>query len=375
MALSWTVTKEQLLSVMSVLDMVPSRPGILSSEFIRVAKITDNAISFCLSSEICGTVSLKGIGSWPLKKEFFLDRRLFLPFINAAKIIKSKSDFVFTESENQLVIRQGKRVAKFNKGTDVQGYGELEKKKALASIELDDVTKGLVTCARECATTDSSVPELNCVYIKQRKDTLELYATQQKMMYKAATQVKAKMIEPIPFPLYLVNLLTSTHLKRIEWRTKEVVLWFDCGCLWQTVSSKARQHFPFDAINKRMLEAEEMLVSFKVNSIRFGDIMARIGSYLGSVRRIEWILNLKAEKGALEIELTTHLPQGLFRERIKLDTPVKQSFEIDWPLDKMLPIFTYISAYEKDITVCFSKEGRGYLKTKHIQLLIARREK
>src|SRR5690242_5501401 len=93
----WLVDREILLDAIEVLGLVPSRPGIVTSEYICI-KPGKKFIRMILASEVYGFVDIKGSGKWPFPKNIYIDKRLFDPFINAARNIKSKSNFIFKKT-------------------------------------------------------------------------------------------------------------------------------------------------------------------------------------------------------------------------------------------------------------------------------------
>src|SRR6266404_9357298 len=102
----WEIKREDLLAGLQILDMVPEKLGIPSSEFFWV-RGKGSEVRFSVASYISGEIVIKGKGEWPVHKDFFIDRRVFLPFVYAAREIKNKNLFQFEHKGKQLVIRHG----------------------------------------------------------------------------------------------------------------------------------------------------------------------------------------------------------------------------------------------------------------------------
>lgn len=376
MSKTWEIGRDKLLEPLEVLDLVPSRPGLPSSEFIMVERAGKNGdIIVHLASEVTGTVTLKGDGKWPFEKPFYLDRRVFLPFVRASKDIKTKAPFKFTANEKQLVVKNGKRKAEFDGQPAVQGYGQPPSGKLVSRIELGNHTRGLIYCARECASADPVTPQLNCVYIQPKGGDVNVFATNQKIVYAAKSKTKLKSASPIPFPLYLVSLLGSDKLKEVLWKDKYVAITFPHGIIWQPVSAKANKNFPAKDIAKHMASAEKEPAMFTVDARKMASHIIRIIGYLAAVRRQDWALDLTGKKGEREVIVSSTVPQSSFRETLMLDHPCKSSFSLSWPLDMLEPVFDYLHKKEKgSVTIRAGEKGISYIIGSDIKVAIPRRK-
>lgn len=372
-----TVSKKSLLAALSVLELVPTRPGIPASEFIRITpKQQQSWLIMVLSSEVNGLVVLKGEGKWPFKEDVYVDRRLFIPFIRAGAEMKD-DEIRFLVKDKQLVVLHGKRKASFNMQPAVPGYGPTidmtEIKQSKSTLDISDGVKSLIYGARECATTDHTTPELNCVYVKPAGDQTAIYATNQTLIFKSVSEEKMKAKEAIPFPLFLVTLIGSEGLKTIQWRDKEVILEFGCGYIWQPVSTKAKANFPVKSIDTWMSKEDDMKTAFRHETKAFCDILTRIGSYLVAVRRQDWLLKMSGKKGDESLSLEVAISQGVFKESIKLNEPVKSDFSVDWPLDMLLPVFESVRKDKGTIKIQ-SSDSRSLFSTKRVKVIIPTRK-
>lgn len=372
----WTADKADVLTMASVVDSIPSRPGLPTSLFFQVEPKKKN-VSFKITAEATAEVMLPGDGHWPQSETFYLDRRMFLPFVLAAKDLQNDHPFEFTAKEKQLVVRNGKgRVGWFDCNPTIHGYGFPHKSDSVSVLQLDDKLRGLIYGARECATADIVTPQLNCVYIEPTKSGVEVLATNQKLMFRGVIDTKMKVRTHIPLPLQLVQLLGSPELQQVRWKEKSVELVFPNGRIWQSVSHQARKSFPADVIRKYMDEGNKAPVVFKVPSKRLAHVLDRLCFYLTSVRRQDWSLKMSGKKNEHWLTLTTNVATSRFQERVKLDRPLKVDVAMDWPLDMLEPIFAYLNT-QKDVsmTVRVNKLGRSFVQSGPISLVIPRKKK
>jgi hypothetical protein len=370
--MTWTITKDALFHVLDILDLVPTRPGITASEFIKAERGKDGVVNFHIASEISGCVPLKGTGEWPVKV-WYLDRRLFAPFIIAGRGL-SKKEFEFSTKDDQLIVRHGARRATFEKAPEVPGYSDAPSSVG-GAITLSPESLQLIACAREFASGDPTTPELNCVFIQPStsKGDLRIYAATKRVIYYARSGEKVKLPHALPMPPFIVSLLTNEHLKKIYWTKKEIVLEFDVGRVWQTTSIKAG-NFPVDAVHGYMKNSENFKEAFSVDSRVFALAICRLGQYLTAVRREDWTLSLRGVKGSDKVHLCSSVSKSSFKETVSVET-LKADIDLLWPLNLLLPMFDFLSTKRKEGTlgIKLDDEGRAFVKTKHIQVIIPKK--
>jgi hypothetical protein len=370
----WKTSKEALFSALSTLELVPTRPGIPASEYIKAERGKNGFVNLQIASEISGFAPLKGEGEWPAKV-WFIDRRLLMPFITAGKTL-SKSDFEFSLRNDELCIRHGLRKVSFTKSPDVPGYGDLPASFG-GAVTLSRSSLALIACAREFASGDPTTPELNCVFIEPSpsRGDLRIYAATKSVIYSAKSGEKVKMPHSLPMPPFIVSLLTNEHLKKIYWTKREIVLEFTAGRVWQSTSVKAAK-FPVKAVQGYFKDALTYKEIFHVDSRVFAAAISRLGVYLTAVRREDWLLVIKGEKGSGKLRLTSTVPQAGFNEVIK-GCSLSEDVELLWPLSQLLPMYTFLSSRKKegDLSVCLDPDGRAFVKTKHIQVIVPKKAK
>lgn len=373
--MKFVVDKDKMLEAIKVLNLVPARPGILSSEFFQVTNKEVGKIRLALAAEIKGEYEIQGKGEWPFKKRFYIDRRVFSPFVLSAEGIRRDTPFVFSANEKTLIVRNGARKAEFTGQPPLKGYGfETDLAENItAKMELTAHAKFLIHCAQSCAGNDRVTPQLQCVYVHPRINGVRIYATNTKILYQARSKEKIKPPIPIPFPLFLVDLLESDLLKEVQWRDKYVCLIFRHGQIWQSVSEPAKTKFPAKVIDLAIRKAAEIPPAFTLPVRRFSESMSRLGMYLAAVRRQDWLLTISGIKGDDKIQLTSVVPQTVFKETLRIDSPLKSSISLEWSLDNVLPVFEFIKAHDRGQLIVRSIKKRSYVTTSDISLVIAER--
>ena len=374
MSKDWIVKREDIIDAIDTLSMIPSRPGIITSEFIKIDGKKDKVI-MTMASEVSGYTEVKGKGGWPFEKtSIYIDRRLFDPFIMVARNIKSKSDFYFSKSgKNELSISNGNRKVKLTCSTPKSGYESLGKLVG-KEVKSEDGLNLLLLAAKHCAEESSSEPEKNCVYIRNHGSKVVIYATTGTLSLKAEVKSKLKLNEPIPFPLYIIDLFSSRKLKGIETTKKDVVLDFGNGKVWQAMAVTAKKKFPWKQIDKLVdKERKTSKLAFVVDSKSFGVIIERLAGYLGSVRRLDWTLQLVGKNNSHKLDTIVPLGHTTFKDRTQSKKTIKYDFKVDLPFDRVIGILQVIASIGEKIYWSFDSENRSYIKSGNIELLIGRR--
>lgn len=368
-----------MLEAIALLNLIPARPGILSSDFFRITNLGKGKIHVSVASEIKGEYTIQGQGQWPFAVDFYLDRRVFVPFVVQAASIKSDAPFNFRSDAKSLVVRNGKRGAEYNSAPPLRGYGLEENeatKKIKSRLELTDHARFLIRSALSCAASDHSTPQLTCVYVAPKGGILSIYSTNRTILYQARSKEIVKPETPIPFPLFLVDLLEHPDLVEVQWRESYVALIFPRGKIWQSVSVHARKKFPASTINHYISQGNKLPVLFTIPIQKFVTPLLRLGAYLTAVRRQDWLLTISGEIGGKELKLTSKVPQTVFSERIKLEAPLTRSVSLNWPLDMLLPVFDFLGKKDKgdNIEVRLLKD-RSYVSTADVNLVILGQKK
>jgi hypothetical protein len=341
----WEIRRSKLIAGLDLLNLIPEKVGLSSSEFVHIYGHGET-ITLSVASYIMGEITLTGKGKW--KGDYFIDRRVLLPFVYASKELKNKNTFQFEAKKYQLIVKHGSRKAVLDSQKDVSGYGNLRKvlKEEESEIPINDDLKELLTCGANCAVSDAIVPHLNCVYVA-KGSVVETFAASDKVFYLGLGDSKGKVKSSIPFPLFLINLLKEPTLQKISWRGKYIVLKFEKGIIWQSISQEALKKFPLKDIRLHAKRANVLPVSLVVSGRRFSKLMLRLGYYLQAVRRRDWVVRIKGSKGSTTLYISTNIPGVRFDEKISIVDKLKKNVKVEWPLDVLEPVFAFLAQKTK----------------------------
>jgi hypothetical protein len=375
----WEISRDRLLRRLKILDLVPEKVGLSSSEFYKI-RGKGEKIVISVASYIMGEVTITGKGKWPTKRSFYIDRRVFTPFVNASLAIKNKNTFQFEIKGDMLIVRHGERKAKLASQQDVRGYGNLKKvlKEKESEVPMSDNLRTLLLCGQNCAVSDSIDPHLNCVYINKGKMAIEAFASSDKIYYMGMGDSKQEKVKAsIPFPLLLIKLLTEETLEKISWRGNYIVLKFDKGIIWQPISVEASKNFPLQKIQKYEQRASKMPIIFTTSSRRLSKLMVRLGYYLQAVRRKDWIVSMAGKKGKKIISVSTNIPGANFLETMEIADKLKTDVKLEWPLDVLEPVFSFLSTKTKKLGMVVrsdERHGISYLRVGAFWLCITSKQ-
>lgn len=357
--------RSDLSAALELLAMAPEKSGIPSSEYLWVRGKGDT-IKMSVAGYLSGEATLTGEGEWPFDDYFFIDRRTFTPWVHAARESKEKHRFQFHKKGKQLLLKHGIRTATFANQTKISGYGDLSKIKKHANhkLHISSELRDMLRCGRNCATSDTINPALNAVYTVGNGSSVVSYAASDYVFYIGKGKLEEKLSDPIPFPLFLINLLTVEGLKKISCSGKYIVFYFKHGVIWQPVSIEASSNFPIRRIRRYSKRSKYMPAVLTTSSRRFSKLIMKLGYYMQSIRRRDWVATISGKKNEKVIYLKTEVPGSKFMETIDVSGKVFKDFKIDWPLETLVPVFEFLSKHtkKKPLTLKVHSHGISYVK-------------
>jgi hypothetical protein len=372
MSVKWLVQKDSLEIVVDLLENVPTRNGIKSSEFIKVSKLGKDAATFHLASTLYGKGILHTGEKFPFEQDLFLDRRLFFPFIKGGKESKS-SDYLFIGSDTQLIVKHGNRRAVYTNALPISGYEEPNLDKANSS-PIQKRWVAMIDCAANAATDDPITPTLNAVYLTQTDKYIEVLASNQRLVFMGRVVSKKPLKGSIAFPLGLVQTLKQESAIKLFWTNKLACVEFPKGKVWQAVKTAARKSFPAADIRKMVkgLLHDKQLCS--IPSSAFAKACNRLSDYTSALDDLDLALEIYLTKGSKKILLSAGVKDSKFTEQIYAIAEAKQDKVLEWPLSAVMPIILF-NKDEGNFRIHLSDKGVSCLATKNIALLIGARSK
>ena len=362
------IERDEFLSVIDLLALVPHRQGIPSSEYVKI-EAGKKTLNLYLTSDVIGRIELGFDGTWDLPSPYFVDRNLLNSFVLVSRQMKSKKDFeIRAENKTQLVLKHGRRSATFTPLPEITGYGTIQQDKDAIEVDIDPDQREVIKCAESCATTDPTASHLNCVYLTEKGFVL---SSNQILIFTAKSQ---KFTRAIPMPLFLLHMLTLEGVKKIIFSKKHVVLRLDKGEILQTVPQQALKNFPQDKILKVVKESSAYPDIFAVSATRLADILNRFTTYMSTVRKRDKLITVEMKSGSPDIEIWASVAQVRISEKIKAEAPATADVKAEWSLEMVLPIVNFLGQKKKIIRVKSAGGDTPYLLDgDEVKLVMARK--
>jgi hypothetical protein len=296
----WEIQKDAIERAVKIVNQVPARNGIRASEFIKISKHEKTGATLSLSSDMNAEAIIVSGERYPFAGDVFLDRRLFVPFVDAGR--ESKADtYSFQEKDDgTILVRHGNRKAAYEKAKHVSGYESVPVIKNSQTASLNKRWISLVDIAKMCATDDPVAAQYNCVYLSPTKKNLEVLSSNNKVIFRGRSALE-KGINNIAFPLLLVDCLEIEEAKRLVWNEKIAMIEFSKGHIWQTVKVAARKNFPLSDIRALVAKSREYPVAVSINATALARAAARISAYVAALSRETLVFQITLEKGSKRI--------------------------------------------------------------------------
>lgn len=349
----------KLRDALSIISLVPSRAGIMPSEFVRMSA-AKGQLTLALAAELFGEVPLASIDLVGETWVFFAERRLLSAFVNACNDAKDTDEIVLEfvppldlASTGTLKIKYKRRRAVLQGIQGIQeitGYGR-NSGKDMSPITLTDEHKALIRLAAKYAPMDPTAADLNCVYL------LKGHAVQSsnQVVIFSATDLSVPLT--MPFPLMLPELLSNQAITGIQVGDKGTRITFTSGYLFQLINEKCRTDFPSKKILGYVADAAKIpiLLSFKPGDLL--TILQRLQTYTSSsAGSVEVTVQCKGTAGKRVVVLTSKATQGYFNENMTIDQPLAADMTCEWPLAHLLP-FTEFVSNQPTMSVAFGATG------------------
>lgn len=369
----WQVPKEALETVVALLENIPARNKVKSSEFIKVSKQGKDGASFHLSSVLGGKAALRTGEPFPFENDLFLDRRLFVPFVAGGKESKS-SDYIFIGNESTLTVKHGHRKAVYTYAIAIPGYEEPTNLEKANVVAIGKKWTSIIDCAENCATDDPITPSLNCVYVMQTGKHVEAMSSNQRLVFYGRAEADKKPFADIAFPLGLVGALRSEGAAKLTWTNKVAIVEFPKGKIWQAVKTAARKTFPHKDIRALVSAAVKDPCVCTIVSNGFVKAADRLAGYVTALDSADLALEIHLTKGSKKVRLVSGVADSKFDELIYSLSEAKEDLVLEWPLVQVMPIILFAKD-EGNIRMHVSKTGASCFATKNLTLVVAPRSK
>lgn len=370
------VPKKALEDAMKLLDSVPTRNGITSSEFIKTDLKDNKHLRMSLCSELSGEAVL------PISKQkgfdtiLYLDRRMLKPFVSAGTDLSASEIYEFTVKENLIIVKNGSRYAHLENNTSASGYEKQPSLKDSISIELQEEWTSITNCATLCASADPSAPQYNCVYMKPSNGKVYIRASDTKLIFQGTILEGAfPCKEPVALPLELVDRLGLFSTGLCHYSSRWALLQFPIGNIWQAVKTECRKNFPNDAISKVVttILKEGTVVSI-LGTQSLTESADRLAGYLQSAMKDNPALVLTIKAGFKKAKLSSGIIGTKFEESVVLEAKSENDYLVEWPLQAVLPILKYCKN-AGSAKIIQDTQGNICLKAGRVTLVSSRKVK
>ena len=373
------IDKARLIQAVKILDLVPARPGIPSSEFIRFAEYTSGSgghgILMSLSSDAYGNMFVPCDMDETFAKPFYIDRKALLPFLfmnehnnrrvkgrvhkDTISITKEK-----VEGSSVLTFRIGRRKISLTAVPKVSGYSDppdIEGRK----VDLSTKQKHMINCALGFASTDQGLPQLMAVAIS---DNGFILSSNDRTIFVGKTK-KTEKHDGFLLPLFALSLLSHAEVRYLRINKEGVVIHFKNGTIMQALPAQALKSFP----HKRIMAvgAKDIQEVFNVNA---GKLCSRLWTFSGfmSASKEKLVQLVGTTDGKLTIRGTvSHAKVSDFL----YVSDLRHDFEMAIPLEMVMPFLEFLKQDDQDLSFRFSDKTNTpyYLVSKYATLVLARK--
>lgn len=362
------VPVQDLIEATRAICLIPSRAGIMSSEFIRL-RADKKTLKLSLAAEMYGTTS--AAASEPTDKAwtFYVDRASFSPFVNIAEALGTKKPFQFqittVDDKPQLIIRSGARKAVFQSVNAIEGYSDKDEFKGKV-LKLTRDQKDWLRLAVKYATSDPTFAHLNCVYLSKRTSVM------------SSNQLAALVIEDkaapmsVPLPLLLLSILDSDKVESILVSETFARVELSCGYLCQLTNAKASADFPHKAISKNVGAGGKTKKRFVLKASSLLAALKRLEAYIATIVRRDMTVTITGKTGEKLIKLIASMPSGKFEELVRIESALSEDIHFELLLAMLLPLAD-VAKKIGQVTVRYNDDSPFHFSAQGLQLIVSRK--
>ena len=368
----FAIPKKALEDALKLLDDIPTRNGITSSEYIKTELIDNKHLKMSLSSELSGEVIIPVAQKPDFKTVLYLDRRMLKPFITGGVELTTSDIYEFTIADKAVTVKHGARTAFLESNESASGYEQRPVIQNGLSIELQETWTAITTCATLCACTDPIAPALNCVHLEPSNGKVYIRASDTKLIFQGTIPASAFPCDtPVALPLELVARLSLFSTGLCHYSSKWAMLQFPVGYIWQAVKTECRKSFPVKALHtvtKDVIKNGNVVAVLGTQSLV--EASDRLASYLQSAMRDNPALALTIKAGTKKGSISSGTVGAHFNETILLETKSETDYKVEWPLQAVLPILIYCKN-AGSAKIIQDASGKSCLKAGRVTLVVS----
>lgn len=282
-----------------LLDMIPSRGGIMSSQNFNLKAVGDR-LRLRLCSEVFGESTI------PISKDVYsidatVDRVSLVGFCG---VIDQAKDVSISYKEGVVVVSQGRRRARlYDITTGITSWGSVKRSKSEKELTFDEEGQKALRLCANYASADPVYPEYSCLYILKN---IGVFASDGgwRFMY-----CPFKPSVSLPFPVILPNIIGKIEEARIYSMRSGVRVEGKVSKFYQPLHSAALK-FPVSKCRSYLKEKTDL--GFEVSSVR---LQKRLNLFKG-MAGTEGELTMTCVKGSNKVNLLMKNTCATFEDTI-----------------------------------------------------------
>lgn len=372
----FAIPKKALEDGMKLLEAVPTRNGITSSEYIKTVMKDNKHLIMSLASELSGDAVLPFASKKHYESTLYLDRRMLRPFVAAGVDLTTSDLYEFFITGNGVIVKNGARTANLESNNSASGYEKMPDFSKGFSIELQEDWTSITNCATLCACTDPIAPALNCVHVSPEDGKVYIRASDTLLVFQGVIPAASfPCEEAIALPLELVDRINLFSTGLCHYSPKWAMLQFPVGNIWQSVKSECRKSFPVDSIRDiaKNIVKEGTVVSV-LGTQSLVEASSRINDYMQSAIRDNPVLVLTIKAGSKKARLSSSTVGAAFDEVVMLESKSDNDYQVEWPLQAVLPILNYCKNAGA-AKIIQDASGKTCLKAGRVTLVLGKKKK
>jgi hypothetical protein len=327
-----TFSGKDFRELISNVTKLPSLGAFLGSELINL-EVKEGVCKASSFSVIVSVSQIEAKGTMPL---FNISERLLIPYSAACEGVKWVSAEIIEDEKKgtkEILIRNS-RGPKINYPLQTGKNFDIPIPEDIAPLEITEALAKKIAYLSDIAFSDSSMPQLNCVYLTPKTVT----AVNQKCV--ALLKVDTKLKQNVAVPIPISKVISSGN--QLYSAPKRTIIKNGSASYAMSSPVQAQQNFPFKTVLEYYKAPKTPVLT--VSGEAFSDLITLCNSCLSTVSRIDVPLTFTANSDGTLV-LNAENGMAKFENAIKTKA-VEQEVELSIPLDEIVRALPFLTAQE-----------------------------
>jgi hypothetical protein len=327
---------------------IPAGAGVPSSEFISLNP-TETGAELFLAYNLQGKVTVPGKGR--PGDIIAVDRKALQAFLSNCPTDEAAQVKVST-SDSVILLTAASRRAEIQTPASFKPWigSPAEEKFTKIIYGAEDTAK--ISLAAECASQDTTRPEISCVYVDVEGVKKTAYAYNQIGVF-AARLNSNDAHETIALPLPICRMMSGKETILIG--NAEAGIVDSDSQFWMPAYAKATTSFPIERA-RALWDAPRHCVATIHDVLGFSNAMQNILSCGGNWISEIWAVKMEAIEGETKLKLSVQVTGARFEEEVQLDEPCKASLLSELPMREYSKL---TKTFENKPLITISKDARN----------------